>query len=174
MHLTRNEREQMAGPKTVLAAIDYNKVKAAAPSFSLRGRSQPGRRSGIEIGPAEYNLQGSGLKSVQRRNTPSWTLKARWHVDERGNGVPGPGAYGELHMPFLDLKLGKARGGASPARSRASSPANSPGISPQTSLYDMNGENGGGSYPASRGRSPAQIAYGRMSSGPGLAAMLNG
>ena len=175
MHLTRSEREQMEGPKTVLAAVDYNKVKPAAPAYSLRARTQPGRRSGVEIGPAEYNLQGSGLKSVQRRNTPSWTLKARWHVDERGNGVPGPGAYGELVMPFLDLKLGKARGGgASPSvRSRAASPANSPGISPQTSLYDLGGENAG-SGPASRARSPAQIAYGRMSSGPGLAAMLNG
>jgi hypothetical protein len=173
MEMTRAQREQAEGPKTVLAAIDYNKVKAAAPSFSLRGRSQPGRRNATEIGPAAYNLQGSGLKSVQRRNTPSWTLKARWHVDERGNGVPGPGAYGELVMPFLDMKLGKsARGGSPGARSRASSPSGSPGISPQTSLYDL----GGDASPAgpSRARSPAQNAFGRMSMGPGLAAMLNG
>ena len=174
MEMTRAQREQAEGPKTVLAAIDYNKVKHAAPSFSLRGRSQPGRRSATEIGPAAYNLQGSGLHSVQRRNTPSWTLKARWHVDERGNGVPGPGAYGELVMPFLDLKLGKSRSrGGSPARSRASSPANSPGVSPQTSMYNLLDGDGASGVP-SRSRSPAQNAFGRMSMGPGLAAMLNG
>ena len=76
-------------------------------------------------------------------------------------------------MLQLLLKLGKsARVGSPGARSRASSPSGSPGISPQTSLYDL----GGDASPAgpSRARSPAQNAFGRMSMGPGLAAMLNG
>jgi len=184
MEQTRAQREQAEGPKTVLAAVDYNKVKSASPRYSLRGSSQPGRRDATEIGPAAYNLQGSGLKSVQRRNTPSWTLGARWHVDERGNGVPGPGAYGELHMPFLDLKLGGAAAGgggarrpgagspaAPAARSRSPSPAASPDVSPQTSLY---GNEGGAMSSGMPSRSHTPNAYGRMSMGPGLASLING
>lgn len=183
MEMTRAQREQAEGPKTILAAVDYNKVRPAAPSFSLRPRVEEARKASSELGPAAYNLQGSGLKSPQRRNTPSWTLKSRWHVDERGNGVPGPGAYGELVMPFLDLKLGKLAGYKSTAQSRSGSPAASPGVSPQSSLYDLGGAVG---TPPTRARSPspgggggggsAQRGAGtsrHVSSGPGFANLLS-
>jgi hypothetical protein len=153
----------MRGPKTVLAAFDFNKVKRASPAFSMRPRTvAAGDRAELtNLGPAAYNLQGSGLHSVQRSNTPSWTMKARWRTTrrERDNGVPGPGAYGELLLPFLEMKM-KSRAG-SRGGSRRASPAASRSPSPEPSLWD-----------AGSVRTPSPVRFDRISKGPGLASLI--
>jgi len=159
MSVTKSQLETMRGPKTVLAVFDFNKVKRASPAFSMRPRTvAAGDRPELtNLGPAAYNLQGSGLHSAQRSNSPSWTMKARWRTTrhERDNGVPGPGAYGELLLPFLEMKM-KSRAG-----SRRASPSASRSPSPEASLYD-----------AGSVRTPSPVRMDRISKGPGLASLI--
>jgi hypothetical protein len=95
-------------PLAFLINPDIAAVKPSAPSFSLRSRHEVQQKQAEVEGPAAVNLQGTGLHSVTRRNTPSWTLKGRWSGKDKDNGVPGPGAYGELDLRFYEASVGLA------------------------------------------------------------------
>lgn len=167
MTRTRSQLEAAAGPKSVLKIVDMNVCRAAAPSYSMKGRIETRFKDASTLGPAAYNLQGSGLKSPQRRNTPSWTLKARWNTNVKDNGIPGPGAYGEFHLPFYEMKMNHSRSGSrspSPSPSRSSSPLSSPGVSPQTSIYSLD--------ISMNEKEPHRLD--RISKGPGLANLIGG
>lgn len=176
---TSAEKAAASGPATLITNLDMSKVKPTAPSFTMRSRIElPVKHNDIN-GPAAYNLQGSGIVSPSKKNGPAWSLGKRWDTRSRDNGVPGPGAYGDFSLPFLDAKMNHTASGSS-GRPRGGSPSRPAStLSPQSSVsFNRGGLSqgsvyGGGSPSHSRMASMSSPGTGeRASNGAGLAAIL--
>lgn len=97
-------RSQIPAPNSYDITASWNSVAAAAPRFSMRARSASPVSSETPA-PNAFNLQGP---SFLQKSAPRYSIKLRWKSNRVANeDVPGPGAYGQLKLPALELLLAR-------------------------------------------------------------------
>lgn len=96
-------RAVLPAPNSYDITASWRATAAAAPRFSMRARSASPALGADTPAPNAFNLQGPSPLATA---SPRFSIKLRWKPARQADG-PGPGAYGTMRLPALELLLAR-------------------------------------------------------------------